>query len=94
MLTFNDIRSNLEVQHYIDRADGVMESMGYTEHGRRHAGVVAKRARSIMEALGYPGRSCELADWFADAAGAAAGVVLVSLLFWLWHRRGGAAVER
>ncbi|MGH7543498.1 MAG: HD domain-containing protein [Gemmatimonadota bacterium] len=38
-----------------------MESMGYTEHGRRHAGVVARRARSIMEALGYPQRSCELA---------------------------------
>ena len=38
-----------------------MESMGYTEHGRRHAGVVARRARSIMEALGHPPRSCELA---------------------------------
>ncbi|HET6341412.1 MAG TPA: HD domain-containing protein [Gemmatimonadota bacterium] len=38
-----------------------MESMGYTEHGRRHAGVVARRARSIMEALGHPARSCELA---------------------------------
>jgi hypothetical protein len=62
LLTFNDIRSNVEVQHYIDRADGVMASMGYTEHGRRHAGVVAKRARSIMEALGYPARNCELAS--------------------------------
>ena len=61
MLTFNDIRSNTEVRHYLDRADGVMESMGYTEHGRRHAGVVARRARSIMEALGHPARSCELA---------------------------------
>jgi VanZ family protein len=28
-------------------------------------------------------RSCELADWYADAAGAAAGVVAVSLLVWL-----------
>ena len=60
-MTFNDIRSNVEVRHYIDRADSVMESMGYTEHGRRHAGVVARRARSIMEALGHPPRSCELA---------------------------------
>ena len=61
MLTINDIRSNSEVRHYLDRADNVMESMGYTEHGRRHAGVVARRAKSIMEALGYPARSCELA---------------------------------
>jgi len=61
LLTFNDIRSNVEVRHYLDRADSVMASMGYTEHGRRHAGVVARRARSIMEALGYPQRSCELA---------------------------------
>ena len=60
-MTFNDIRSNVEVQHYLDRADSVMESMGYTEHGRRHAGVVAKRARSIMEALGFAARSSELA---------------------------------
>lgn len=61
MLTLNDIRYNAEVRHYLDRADGVMESMGYTEHGRRHAGVVARRARSIMEALSFPTRSCELA---------------------------------
>lgn len=61
MLTFNDIKANVEIRHYLDRADGVMESMGYTEHGRRHAGVVARRARSIMEALGHPARSCELA---------------------------------
>lgn len=60
-MTFNDIRANAEVRHYLDRADSVMGSMGYTEHGRRHAGVVARRARSIMEALGHPSRSCELA---------------------------------
>jgi VanZ family protein len=31
------------------------------------------------------GRSCEMADWYADAAGAAAGVVLVSLAARLWR---------
>lgn len=61
MLTLNDIRANPEVRHYIDRADSVMESMGYTEHGRRHAAVVSKRAKSIMEALSFPPRACELA---------------------------------
>ncbi|MGH7571662.1 MAG: HD domain-containing protein, partial [Gemmatimonadota bacterium] len=61
MLTLNDIRANAEVRHYIDRADSVMESMGYTEHGRRHAAVVSRRAKSIMEALSFPTRACELA---------------------------------
>ena len=36
-------------------------------------------------------RSCELADWYADAAGAAAGVVAVSILVYLsgYHRSDG-----
>jgi VanZ family protein len=35
------------------------------------------------------GRSCELADWYADAAGAGVGVVMVTLLL----RRGGWRME-
>lgn len=61
MLTLNEIKQNPEVQHYLDRADEVMASIGYTEHGRRHAGVVSKRARSVLEALDRPTRQCELA---------------------------------
>lgn len=61
MLTLNEIKQNPEVQQYIDRADEVMASVGYTEHGRRHAGVVSKRARSVLEALDRPARQCELA---------------------------------
>jgi hypothetical protein len=49
------------VRKYLDRADEVMGAMGYTEHGRRHAGVVSKRARSLLEALERPPRQCELA---------------------------------
>lgn len=61
MLSLSDIKENDEVRQYLDRADEVMASVGYTEHGRRHAGVVAKRARSVLEALDRPGRQCELA---------------------------------
>lgn len=60
MLTLADIKREPEIRHYLDRADGVLESIGYTEHGRRHAGVVAKRARAVMEALDKPERECEL----------------------------------
>ncbi|MBW3660869.1 MAG: HD domain-containing protein [Gemmatimonadetes bacterium] len=61
MLSLADIKREPEIRHYLDRADGVLESIGYTEHGRRHAGVVAKRARAVMEALEKPERECELA---------------------------------
>lgn len=61
MLTLADIRQHPEVRHYLDRADGVLKSIGYTEHGRRHAGVAAKRAKAVLEALERPPRKCELA---------------------------------
>lgn len=60
MLTLADIKRDPEIRHFLDRADGVLEAIGYTEHGRRHAGVVAKRARAVMEALEKPERECEL----------------------------------
>jgi len=61
VITLNDIRQNAEVRHYLDRADSVLQSVGYTEHGRRHAAVASKRAKSMLEALDRPPRQCELA---------------------------------
>lgn len=61
MISLADLQTDPEVRKYLDRADEVMGAMGYTEHGRRHAGVVAKRARSLLEALERPQRQCELA---------------------------------
>ncbi len=61
MVTLGQIKQLSNVRAYLDRADEVMESIGYTEHGRRHANVVSKRARSVLEALERPQRQCELA---------------------------------
>ncbi len=61
MISLSDLQRDPEVRMYIDRADEVMGAMGYTEHGRRHAGVVSKRARSLLEALERPQRQRELA---------------------------------
>jgi hypothetical protein len=61
VISLSDIQSDPEVRKYLDRADEVMGAMGYTEHGRRHAGVVSKRARSLLEAMDRPPRKCELA---------------------------------
>jgi hypothetical protein len=61
VVTLGQLKQTPEVRHYLDRADEVMASIGYTEHGRRHANVASKRARSVLEALERPQRQCELA---------------------------------
>ncbi len=43
------------------RADRNLDAMGYTEHGHRHCGLVASIAYNILERLGYPARTAELA---------------------------------
>jgi hypothetical protein len=61
VISISDLQRDPETRKYLDRADEVLGAIGYTEHGRRHAGVVAKRARSLLEALERPARQCELA---------------------------------
>lgn len=61
MITLSDIKNTAEVRQYLERADGVLSAIGYTEHGRRHASVAAKRAQTVLEALDRPSRLCELA---------------------------------
>ncbi len=39
-----------------------MNALGYTEHGFRHAGIVAETAHSIIASLGQDGRAAELAS--------------------------------
>jgi metal-dependent HD superfamily phosphatase/phosphodiesterase len=38
-----------------------MDALGYTEHGFRHAGIVAETSRNIITSLGQDGRAAELA---------------------------------
>jgi len=38
-----------------------MDALGYTEHGFRHAGIVADTAHSLLASLGIDSRSAELA---------------------------------
>ena len=47
MITLAEIRSNPLVDAYIARADEYLEVVGYTEHGRRHCGMVAGNAQRI-----------------------------------------------
>jgi hypothetical protein len=61
VISLADLQRDPETRKYLDRADEVLGAIGYTEHGRRHANVASKRARSLLEALERPARQCELA---------------------------------
>jgi len=61
MVTFRDVVKDPEVVVLVAEADRQLGVLGYTEHGPRHARLVAKNARAILTALGADGRSAELA---------------------------------
>lgn len=60
LVTLKEVRSNHKVRKLIDGANEVMKSMGYTEHGHRHVGVVSSITRYILEHVGLPARQVEL----------------------------------
>lgn len=72
-VTLKEIRSDREIEALIDAANNVLEKIGYTEHGKRHVGYVSRAAASILERLGYPARTVELAaiaGWIHDVGNA------------------------
>ncbi|MBS4016487.1 MAG: HD domain-containing protein [Candidatus Latescibacteria bacterium] len=60
-VTLKTIMKDTEVQAYIIQADRYLEIIGYTEHGSRHARLIAKKARNLLVELGYNERLCEMA---------------------------------
>lgn len=60
-ITPEEIFSNPEVKSYIQRGNDCLEAIGFTEHGFAHAKRSSHYARLILETLGYPQRTCELA---------------------------------
>ena len=61
MLTYEDVRKNETIRTYIQRADESLIALGYTEHSFAHVTLVAETAGTILETLGYPARTAELA---------------------------------
>lgn len=60
-VTLNMLKKDREVEAYIVQADRYLGVIGYTEHGSRHARLIAKNARNILSELGYNERLCEMA---------------------------------
>ncbi len=61
IVLLDTVRRNPKVKIYIQAANEQMDALGYTEHGFRHAGIVAQTARDLIANLGNDGRTSELA---------------------------------
>jgi len=60
-LTYEEIRQNEAVNTYIRQADAALATLGFTEHSFAHVTLVAEKAGYILQTLGYPERTVELA---------------------------------
>lgn len=60
-ITLQNVKQNPVVKDYLRKTDRCMVSMGYTEHGERHAMMVAQGGKEILLKLGRPEREAELA---------------------------------
>jgi len=60
-MTYEQVKKDEAVRVYIAQADASMDALGFTEHSFAHVGRVAGIAGSILETLGYPARTVELA---------------------------------
>jgi hypothetical protein len=70
LVTLDDLVEDGRVVVYVEAADLVLETLGYTEHGVRHAKRTAKVARTVLQELGFDDRLPELAaiaGYFHDA---------------------------
>lgn len=61
MVTFALVKADPEVQACVIRAHESLAAIGFTEHGLRHVGLVADRARRLLQRLGHDEREAELA---------------------------------
>lgn len=61
-ITLEDVKNNKEIESLIIQADKNLESIGFTEHGLRHSGLVANIARNVLTRLSFPERISEIAS--------------------------------
>lgn len=59
-VSLSDVQAHEGVQTFISLADRYLGELGYTEHGFRHAGLVARIAYNVLSRLGYDDRMQEL----------------------------------
>jgi metal-dependent HD superfamily phosphatase/phosphodiesterase len=61
-LTLETVQDNPELSAFITAADRVMEGLGYTEHGFRHANLTARIAFNVLKRSGFDEHMANLAS--------------------------------
>ena len=61
MPRFERVIAHPDVAAFLAKADEYLAVLGYTEHGVRHASLVAHISFNVLERLGYPPETTELA---------------------------------
>ena len=61
VLGLDDVKDDPAISAYISAADRVMDGLGFTEHGFRHANLSANIAYNVLSRLDFDQRACELA---------------------------------
>jgi len=61
MLEFKDVKTNPQVLEFIRQTEIALKALNYTEHGLRHANLVARLARDMAKDIGLSERGQELA---------------------------------
>lgn len=61
LVTLEDLRHDRETTTLLTKANEQLAIMGFTEHGLRHASLVAHIAQNILLRLKYPERTAQLA---------------------------------
>lgn len=61
-ISLDDVKADPGVRSFMERADRHLGVIGYTEHGDRHASLVAKISYNILKHLDRPQRDAELAS--------------------------------
>lgn len=61
-VTIDIVRRDPEVVMFLQQANQTLKALGYTEHGQRHAGLVGHIAANVLERIGYPERTNQLAE--------------------------------
>jgi len=62
MITFNEVKNNPQVLNFVNQTDLAMKALQYTNHGLRHANLVADRSRQIIKGLGLDNHQQEMAQ--------------------------------
>jgi len=60
LVSLDEIKQDQLVDAYINGGNDCLATLGYTEHGYRHVGVVSYNSRLILKELGFSAREQEL----------------------------------